>query len=82
MDWYVLLILRRRREGLIAKLIPLEVSTATSTKGDTCNSATKDTQTARDPVNIRPQRTAAQRGRKRVLDWVKQLNGSPEDVMD
>jgi len=66
----------------IAKLIPLEVSNATSTEEDTCNNATKDMQTARDPVDIRPQRTAAQRGRKRVLHWVKQLNGALEDVMD
>ena len=66
----------------IAKLIPLEVSTATSTEGDTCNNAAKDTQTVRDSIDQRPQRTAAQRGRKRVADWVEQLNGAPEDVMD
>ena len=66
----------------IAKLIPLEVSTATSTEGDTCHNAAKETQTVRDSIDKRPQRTAAQRGRKRVADWVEQLNGAPEDVMD
>jgi len=30
----------------------------------------------------RPHRRAAQRGRERVKNWVKQLGGAPEDVMD
>jgi len=65
----------------ISKLIPLEVSTPTRTETERHDSVTQDTQLVKD-LDKRPLRTAAQRGRKRVMDWVKQLDGAPEDVVD
>jgi len=59
----------------IAKLIPLEVSTPVAPETDQPNSvAQNDTQTITDRP---PQRVAAQRGRQKVVNWVKQLGAPP-----
>ena len=63
----------------IAKLIPLEVSTP-EVDGPS-SVAQEETTTVRDTVE-RPHRAAAQQGRERVKNWVAQLDGPPEDVMN
>ena len=66
----------------IAKLIPLEVSTPIAPEMDRPSSVAKsDAQMVKD-TDKRPQRVAAQRGREKVMNWVKQLGAPPEDVMD
>ena len=75
-----------RTNRSIAELIPLEVSspTVTETEGSTSGSQ-KDTinkPTVKNTADKRPRRAAAHRGRERVVNWVKQLGASPEDVMD
>ena len=64
----------------IAKLVPLEVSTPTATEMDIPSSVVREN--VRNRVFERPQRAAAQKGRERVMNWVEQLGGPPEDVMD
>lgn len=72
---------RGRTNRPIAKLIPLEVSTPIAPETDQPNSVAKnDIQMVRD-TDKRPQRAAAQRG-KEIMNWVKQLEAPPEDVMD
>ena len=65
----------------IAKLIPLEVSTPIVPETDRSSSAAHQETTVGDTVE-RPHRAAALRGRERVKNWVEQLGGPPEDVMD
>lgn len=62
----------------IAKLIPLEVSEPNVTD----SVAQKDTNVVREIPEKRSQRAATQRGREKVMNWVKQLGCLPEDVVD
>ena len=71
----------------IARLIPLEVSSdvANNSSADEANTISPpDTGTDHDTVErmSRPRRQAAERGRHKVQNWIKQLGGHPEDVMD
>jgi len=60
---------QRRTNHPIAKLIPLEVSTQTSTKTDRSKSfAQKDTHAVKDSTDKQLQRAATRRGRERVMD--------------
>jgi len=70
-----------RTNCLIANLIPLEVSTPIAPETDKSSSTAQQETIAGDIVE-RPQRAAAQRGKERVKNWVQQLGGPPEDVMD
>ena len=68
------------------KLIPLEISTPmiAETEGPTSVSQ-KDTLNkpiVKNTADEQPKRVAAQRGRERVMNWVKQLGAPPKDVMD
>ena len=76
----------------IARLVPLEV--ASSTAPDTSQpppqtgteapvAVTESGQPKPDTTTMeRPRREAAQRGRKRMAEWIQELRAPPEDVMD
>ena len=71
----------------IARLIPLEVSSdvANNSSTDEANTISPpDADSDHDTVErmSQPQRQAAKRGRHKVQNWIKQLGGPPEDLMD
>ena len=71
----------------IARLIPLEVSShvANNSSTDKANTISPpDADSDHDTVErmSRPRRQAAERGRHKVQNWIKQLGGPPEDVTD
>jgi len=59
----------------------LEVSTPVVPEADRPSSTAQQETTVGETVE-RPHRAAAQRGRERVKNWVEQLGGPLEDVMD
>lgn len=75
----------------IARLVPLEVSSSTTTNSTQHSSQTRDDTTASPTVGPntevtnregRPQREAAQRGMERVTNWIQQLRAAPERCHD